>query len=151
MHHNQEFAAASNRVWRRDPMVRIGIAMAAKGLGLLLLKVTNDPVQATPAQIEAAAWSTVPNAPVLFWCFRFMVAIGLFLTLFFATAFYLSARHRRFPQSGRRCAAAQCLGLGAMRERRRACPAVWGSRGQFVPSESTVSRSCCCREPATRR
>ena len=49
---------------------------------------------ATPAQIEAAAWSTVPDVPVLFWSFRVMVGLGLFFILLFATAFYLSARHR---------------------------------------------------------
>ena len=44
--------------------------------------------------IDQAAWSTVPNVPVLFWCFRLMVGIGLFLILLFGTAFYLAARHR---------------------------------------------------------
>ena len=34
---------------------------------------------ATPEQIEKAAWDTVPNVPLLFWCFRFMVGIGLLL------------------------------------------------------------------------
>jgi cytochrome bd ubiquinol oxidase subunit I len=64
------------------------------GYGLLLLRSTTDPAAATPAQIEDAAWSTVPNVPALFWSFRVMVAIGLFLIALFATAFYLSARHR---------------------------------------------------------
>ena len=64
------------------------------GYGLLLLRYVNDPSQATPQQIEAAAWSTVPNVPVLFWSFRLMVGLGLFFILLFATAFYLSARHR---------------------------------------------------------
>ncbi|TLY55277.1 MAG: cytochrome ubiquinol oxidase subunit I [Gammaproteobacteria bacterium] len=48
----------------------------------------------TSGQIEEAAWSTVPNVPVLFWSFRVMVGLGLFFILLFATAFYLSARHR---------------------------------------------------------
>jgi cytochrome bd ubiquinol oxidase subunit I len=64
------------------------------GYGLLLLRYTPDPAAATPAQIEEAAWSTVPNVPVLFWSFRFMVAIGLFLIALFVTAFYLASRHR---------------------------------------------------------
>ena len=64
------------------------------GYGLLLLRYVADPARATPAQIEAAAWSTVPDVAVLFWCFRVMVGIGLLLILLFATAFYLSARHR---------------------------------------------------------
>ncbi len=64
------------------------------GYGLLLLRYVDDPARATPRQIEEAAWSTVPNVPVLFWCFRIMVGLGLLFILLFATAFYLSARHR---------------------------------------------------------
>ena len=64
------------------------------GYALLLLRYVDEPARATPEQIEQAAWSTVPDVPVLFWCFRLMVGIGLLLILLFATAFYLSARHR---------------------------------------------------------
>jgi cytochrome d ubiquinol oxidase subunit I len=64
------------------------------GYGLLLLRYTRNPAAATPEQIDRAAWSTVPNVPVLFWSFRFMVALGLFLIVLFATAFYLASRHR---------------------------------------------------------
>lgn len=64
------------------------------GYGLLLLRYTRDPAAATPDEIERAAWSTVPNVPVLFWSFRFMVAIGLFLIALFASSFYLASRHR---------------------------------------------------------
>jgi cytochrome d ubiquinol oxidase subunit I len=64
------------------------------GYGLLLLRYVQNPSEATPAQIDLAAWSTVPNVPVLFWCFRIMVGIGLFFILLFAVAIYLSTRHR---------------------------------------------------------
>jgi cytochrome d ubiquinol oxidase subunit I len=64
------------------------------GYGLLLLRYVADPARATPEQIEQAAWSTVPDVSVLFWCFRVMVGVGLTLIALFATAFYLSARHR---------------------------------------------------------
>jgi cytochrome bd ubiquinol oxidase subunit I len=64
------------------------------GYALLLLRFTDNPAAATPQQIDAAAWSTVPNVPVLFWSFRFMVALGLFFIALFATAFYLATRHR---------------------------------------------------------
>jgi cytochrome d ubiquinol oxidase subunit I len=64
------------------------------GYGLLLLRYTPNPVRATPAQIDAAAWSTVPDVAVLFWSFRLMVALGLFFIALFATAFYLATRHR---------------------------------------------------------
>jgi cytochrome d ubiquinol oxidase subunit I len=64
------------------------------GYGLLLLRYTDDPVHATAQQIDAAAWSTVPNVPVLFWSFRAMVGCGMFFIALFATAFYLASRHR---------------------------------------------------------
>ena len=64
------------------------------GYGLLLLRYTANPSAATPAQIDAAAWSTVPNVPALFWCFRIMVGLGFFFIALFVTAFYLSTRHR---------------------------------------------------------
>jgi cytochrome d ubiquinol oxidase subunit I len=64
------------------------------GYGLLLLRYTRNPAAATAEQIDRAAWSTVPNVPVLFWSFRFMVGIGMFLIALFAAAFYLATRHR---------------------------------------------------------
>jgi cytochrome d ubiquinol oxidase subunit I len=64
------------------------------GYGLLLLRYTDQPASATAVQIDAAAWSTVPNVPVLFWSFRLMVGLGLFFIAMFATAFYLASRHR---------------------------------------------------------
>jgi cytochrome bd ubiquinol oxidase subunit I len=64
------------------------------GYALLLLRFTDNPAAATPQQIDAAAWSTVPNVPVLFWSFRLMVGLGLFFIVLFATAFYLASRHR---------------------------------------------------------
>jgi len=64
------------------------------GYALLLLRFTDNPAAATPQQIDAAAWSTVPNVPVLFWSFRIMVGLGLFFIALFAAAFYLASRHR---------------------------------------------------------
>ncbi len=64
------------------------------GYGLLLLRYVRDPAAATSEQIDRAAWSTVPNVPVLFWSFRFMVALGLFFIALFAAALYLASRHR---------------------------------------------------------
>ena len=58
------------------------------------MRYVRDPAAATPAQIDQAAWLTVPNVLVLFWSFRVMVAIGFFLIALFATAFYLASRHR---------------------------------------------------------
>jgi len=92
-------AHAALRSLRADPtdsaaQARFAAHRADLGYGLLLLRYVSDPTTATPAQIEAAAWSTVPDVPVLFWSFRVMVGLGLFFILLFATAFYLSARHR---------------------------------------------------------
>ena len=59
------------------------------GYGLLLQQYVADPRDATPAQIEVAAWNTVPNVPVMFWTFRIMAGIGFFMIALFATAFVL--------------------------------------------------------------
>jgi cytochrome d ubiquinol oxidase subunit I len=64
------------------------------GYGLLLLRYVKNPAEATVEDIERAAWSTVPNVPVLFWVFRVMVAIGFFMIALFAYYFWLSARQR---------------------------------------------------------
>ncbi|MBP2459747.1 cytochrome d ubiquinol oxidase subunit I [Rhizobium sp. PvP014] len=64
------------------------------GYALLLKRYVDDVPAATDEQIEKAAWDTVPDVPTLFWSFRLMVAIGLYLIVFFAVAFYLASRHR---------------------------------------------------------
>jgi len=64
------------------------------GFGLLTLRYTLDPATASEAVIDRAAWSTVPNVPVLFWSFRIMVGLGFFFIVLFAAAFYLAARNR---------------------------------------------------------
>jgi len=65
--------------------------VADLGYALLLKSIRPDIESATPAQIEAAANSTIPNVPVLFWSFRFMVGFGFWFIALFATAFWLSA------------------------------------------------------------
>jgi cytochrome d ubiquinol oxidase subunit I len=92
-------AYAALQVLRRAPTDQSAQGLftahqADLGYGLLLLRYVPDPAVATPKQIDQAAWSTVPNVPVLFWSFRIMVGLGLFFIALFATAFYLSARHR---------------------------------------------------------
>ena len=61
------------------------------GFGLLTMKYVDDPAKADEAVIEKAAWSTVPNVPVLFFSFRIMVALGFFFIALFALAFYLAS------------------------------------------------------------
>jgi cytochrome d ubiquinol oxidase subunit I len=64
------------------------------GYALLLKRYTDDIANATPAQIEQAAWATVPDIGPLFWAFRVMVGLGFYFIALFAVAFYLSARRR---------------------------------------------------------
>lgn len=62
------------------------------GYGLLLKKYRPDIQNATDAEIAKAAKSTIPNIPTLFWSFRIMVGVGLFMIAMFAVAFWLSAK-----------------------------------------------------------
>ena len=64
------------------------------GYALLLKRYIDDPRQATPEQISKAAWDTVPPVAPLYWSFRLMVGIGMFLILLTGTFFVLSARRR---------------------------------------------------------
>ena len=64
------------------------------GYALLLKRYVDDPRQATPEQIQKAAWDTVPQVAPLFWLFRVMVGIGGLLILLTGTFFVLSARRR---------------------------------------------------------
>ena len=64
------------------------------GYALLLKRYRGDIQNATPADIDRAAASTIPDVPVLFWSFRFMVGLGLWFILLFGLAFWLSAKRR---------------------------------------------------------
>jgi cytochrome d ubiquinol oxidase subunit I len=90
----QRLRADSAPVPDVDAVQRFEAHQADLGYGLLLLRYTDNPALATAQQIDTAAWSTVPNVPVLFWSFRCMVGLGIYFILLFATAFYLSTRHR---------------------------------------------------------
>jgi cytochrome d ubiquinol oxidase subunit I len=62
------------------------------GYGLLLTRYTDEPTEATPAQIEQAAKDTVPNVPLVFWSFRVMVAAGFTMLFIFGAAVYFCAK-----------------------------------------------------------
>ena len=62
------------------------------GYAMLLLRYVEDPRQATEADIEKAAWDTVPNVPTMFFAFRTMVGLGFFFIALFGAFFWLSAR-----------------------------------------------------------
>jgi len=68
--------------------------VADLGYALLLKRFRPDIEHATDAQIAAAAETTVPNVPVLFWAFRFMVGLGFWFVALFGVAFYLSATRK---------------------------------------------------------
>ncbi len=64
------------------------------GYGFLLKRYTDNVIDATPTQIDSAAWDTVPDVFTLFWAFRVMVGCGLYFIVLFTLAFYLSVRRR---------------------------------------------------------
>ncbi|TPE60173.1 cytochrome bd-I ubiquinol oxidase subunit CydA [Sandaracinobacter neustonicus] len=64
------------------------------GYAMLLKRFVDDPRAATKADIEQAAWSTVPNVPVIFWLFRGMAGLGFFFIAFFGTAFWMASKRR---------------------------------------------------------
>ena len=101
-------AALALRTLRQHPddtSARETLKAHAEDLGyaLLLRKYVDDPAKATAAQIEQAAWDTVPDVPQIFWSFRIMVGLGLFFIGLFGFGFYFAARrnlggNRRFLQ-----------------------------------------------------
>jgi len=75
-------------------MAQFDAHKADLGYALLLKRYTDDPVHATNAQIEEAARDTVPDVPLLFWSFRFMVGLGFYFIALFTYGFYLASRRR---------------------------------------------------------
>ena len=84
------------RTDRQNEALRRQLDASADDLGyaLLLKRQRADIGNASDADIERAAQSTIPNVPVLFWSFRAMVACGFWFIALFATAFYLSATRK---------------------------------------------------------
>jgi cytochrome d ubiquinol oxidase subunit I len=64
------------------------------GYALLLKRYTPNVTDATPAQIQAAAWYTVPPVPELFWSFRVMVGLGFYFIALFATMFWVASKRQ---------------------------------------------------------
>ncbi len=84
------------RTTPNDPAAKAVFAAHVQdlGYGLLLKRFTPRVTDATPAQISAAAWYTVPAVAPLFFSFRIMVALGFYFIALFAGFFWL-ASHRR--------------------------------------------------------
>lgn len=64
------------------------------GYALLLKKYTDNISAATPEQIQAAAWDTVPQVKPIFWSFRLMVLCAGWFIVLFICAFSLSVRQK---------------------------------------------------------
>ncbi len=84
------------RTDRHDAQARADFDAHKRDLGyaLLLRKVVADPQKATAADVQAAANSTIPNVPVLFWAFRVMVGCGFFFIALFAYSFWLASKRQ---------------------------------------------------------
>ncbi|HWL82709.1 MAG TPA: cytochrome ubiquinol oxidase subunit I [Roseomonas sp.] len=87
---------AARGVEPAGPAIRETFEANGRNLGYayLLKRYVDDPRQATPEQIERAAWDTVPQVAPLFWSFRLMVGLGIFFILLLGTFFYLASRHQ---------------------------------------------------------
>ncbi len=68
------------------------------GYALLLKRFVEEPSQATPQQIEQAAWSTVPSVPYMFFAFRFMVLFGFLLLGVFLISLWHTMREAEAPR-----------------------------------------------------
>jgi cytochrome d ubiquinol oxidase subunit I len=75
-----------------DLLTRFDATSGSLGYAYLLKRYVDDPRQATPEQIDKAAWDTVPTVVPLFWGFRVMVGLGFFFILLTGTFFYLCSR-----------------------------------------------------------
>ncbi len=64
------------------------------GYAYLLLPFSDDPVNATNEEIDAAAWSAVPNVWPMFYAFRIMVACGFFFILLTGVFFFMASSGR---------------------------------------------------------
>jgi cytochrome d ubiquinol oxidase subunit I len=69
-------------------------SMRDLGYAFLLKRIRPDIEDASADQIHAAALSTIPDVPVLFWSFRIMVALGFYFIALFGIAFYLASKRR---------------------------------------------------------
>jgi cytochrome d ubiquinol oxidase subunit I len=68
------------------------------GYALLLKQFIANPLEATPAQIQEAAWSTVPSVPSIFFTFRFMVLFAFVLLAVFLISLWHTMREAEAPR-----------------------------------------------------
>ncbi|MCD0503118.1 cytochrome ubiquinol oxidase subunit I [Bordetella petrii] len=70
------------------------------GYALLVKRHQPDLAKATDADIKQAALDTVPQVAPLFWAFRIMVGVGMYLIAFFAVAFWFASRGQLQKRTG---------------------------------------------------
>ncbi|MDE3081260.1 MAG: cytochrome ubiquinol oxidase subunit I [Paracoccaceae bacterium] len=82
-----------------DVKAKFDAHSADLGYAFLLKKYVDDPRQATPAQITAAANDTIPQVFPIFWSFRIMVGLGFIFIFTLGYFFYrASFRAMKFPR-----------------------------------------------------
>lgn len=64
------------------------------GYGLLLKRYVKDPADATEKHIKQAAKDSIPPSLPMFWSFRIMVGLGMFMLVLMVLGFYYNARRR---------------------------------------------------------
>ena len=89
------------QTYRKDPTNKIALQTVMDksrdlGYALLTKRFTNDLSHPSQEIIDAAALSTIPNVPVLFWVFRVMVGLGFYFIFLFAVGFYLTSVGKAF-------------------------------------------------------
>ena len=62
------------------------------GYGLLLKRYVENPAQASPEQINKAARAAVPPVPPLFWSFRVMVGLGVYMLVLIVLGFWYNMK-----------------------------------------------------------
>jgi cytochrome bd ubiquinol oxidase subunit I len=71
------------------------------GFGLILKQFTTNVVDATPAQVKAAAKKTIPPVAPVFFSFRLMVGLGILFLVTFVLAFWFCGRRTLLFESHR--------------------------------------------------
>ncbi len=141
------------------------------GYALLLKRFMDDPRKATPADIQKAADSTIPNVPVLFWSFRIMVGLrhvlhpAVRLLVLAGAASDSSEAPTLVPEGGAMEPAAAVDRRGTGLDRRRVRPPTVGDRRRAADRAGRVlgdrgpgldcrwAASCCstpCSPSSTR-
>lgn len=62
------------------------------GYGLLLKRYVENPAQATDAQIKQAAREAIPAVAPMFWSFRMMVGLGIYMFVLMVLGFWYNAK-----------------------------------------------------------